>query len=133
MPDASIMRAFATLSGVVAFLGVILFILKRIAKKSKKVNNQIDLQIVSKLSLQPKSHVYLVKAGESTLLIGVTDHNINTLADLTESGEPTVQPIRQRTVISNTQKPQKQVNLKEIEDSLSFGAFMKSAFKKSIN
>ena len=132
MPDASILKAFATLVSVVAGLAGLLMLVKKYAKKGKKIVNQIDLHVISKISLQPKSHLYLVKAGENTLLLGVTDHNINTLADLTENNQKSVQlPINPSKIRINHSQD---TNLtKDFENSLSFGSFIKSAFRKNVN
>ncbi len=132
MPDASLMKAFATLAGVVGFLGLILFVLKKVIKKNKKIENQIDLQIISKISLQPKSHIYLIKAGEQTLLVGATDHNINTLADLSPNERPIPSFTSETKRPSRIQTPQAELT-QDLENSLSFGSFIKSAFKRSVN
>jgi len=132
MPDASILKAFATLVSVVAGLAVLLMIIKKYAKKGKKIVNQLDLQVISKISLQPKSHLYLIKAGDNTLLIGVTDNNINTLADLTENKEHPVNSVQKSLKTRINPSPDTN-NTKELETALSFGSFIKSAFRKNVN
>lgn len=84
MPDANIIKTFATLLAAVGCLGVILVIIKKLNARSKGINNSVALKIISRIPLHSKSNLYIIKAGEKTLLIGATDQNVSTLADLTE-------------------------------------------------
>ena len=44
----------------------------------------MTLKVVSRLNLAPKSSLQIIKVGDRNLLIGVTDKEINLIADLTE-------------------------------------------------
>lgn len=46
-----------------------------------------DIKILSRFSLSSKQHLYLVKAKEKCILLGVTDQNINKIAELEGSDE----------------------------------------------
>jgi flagellar biogenesis protein FliO len=111
-----------------------LFFLKKLAVKAKKVPGSPELLVLSKTNLGPKSGIYLVRAGSRTLLIGSTDHNINTLADLTPGANPAPIAQQQPGISSNVKSrpapqgiPQKGKN---IEDPFSFRNFLLSNFKK---
>ena len=136
MPDATIIKTFLTLSSVVALLAVILFVIKKYSKKNKENINTLDLKVISRTTLQPKTHVYIVKAGLKTLLLGVSDHNISTLADLSENIEnkdtlPTKQLAlpNQNMYLKNKLETDKYNPNADV--STSFVAFLQSRFKKS--
>ena len=146
MPDGSILKAFLTLGMIVAALGVTLFFVKKYVKKNKKVSGTDNLEIVSRISLQPKTHLFIVNVGDKKLLLGATDHSVNTLADLTSEGssgtdEVDVEKALQRLgrqAKSKMNKPVNKVVSKMVpaiddNDSLSFTSFLKSTFKKQVN
>jgi len=84
MFDEPLLKSFLSLISLVGVLGIALFLLKRYTKKAKSKYNGIELNIISKTSVQAKSQLCIVQAGSKTLLLGITDHNITTLSDLTE-------------------------------------------------
>jgi flagellar biosynthetic protein FliO len=131
-----IVNAFLTLSLIVGGLWGVLLLIKRINGRSKNSSSPINLNIISRVSLQPKTHLYLVKAGQKTLLIGVTDHNISTLADLTEETQAPQVPaseykalVARANNVSRAKAPE--ASNADIDESLTFGAFLKSAFKRN--
>ena len=141
MFEEGMMKAFLTLGICVLFLGGILLIVKKYAKKTKKLKNGFDLEVISRTSLNQKNHLYVVKAGEKTLLIGVSDHNINTLSDLTEEKHLNPANIQNKSV-HQASRPSGKLNgiHKEIEnknkienledfDDVNFGNYLKSIFK----
>ena len=132
------LNAFLNLGFVVLVLGLALYFLKRMNKKKKNFKGQPDLQIVSKLSLQAKNHLYIVKADDKTLLIGATDHNITTLADLSDRSIENINLMNklnsQETLLlknSKTKTLPKQKIEENPSNSLSFKTFLKSAFTKT--
>lgn len=128
------MKAFLTLAGVVTLLALLLFFLKKLTVKAKKIPGSPELKVLSKTNLGPKSGIYLVRVGSRTLLIGSTDHNINTLADLTPGAIPAspAQPSAGRAVNVKPQPiPQGiEQKAKNMEDPFSFRNFLLSNFKK---
>ena len=128
-------NTFFSLILVVAALGVVLFIVKRYALKAKRMKpDGMGLEVVSRIALQPKTHIYIVKAGKKKLLIGANEHSINTLADLTEykttqtlakmqKGIPAKEAVRKFKQQSTKPQPD--------ENSLSFRNFLNQAFRKS--
>lgn len=145
MPEESILKAFLTLGVVVAALGIVLYVIKKYASKAKKATGGMNIQVVSKISLQPKTHLFIVNAGKKTLLLGATDHGVNTLADLTDNPDPAgaielaqkdIQQTAGDTItngfkVNHLKKAAPVANIES--DSLSFSSFLKSTFKKQTN
>ena len=134
MFDEPLLKSFLSLCSVVAVLAVALFFVKKYAKKARIKHNGMDLSVLSRTSLQPKSHLYIVQAGAKTLLLGVSDHSITTLSDLTEdknksSFVPAKQPQQQtKTVVPLIQPVAVPVNKQG--NPLSFRNFLSAIVKK---
>lgn len=130
MFDGNILRAFATLGLLVSLFGLMIWLIKKYTAKSKKNSSGINLEILSKMSLQPKNQLFVVKAGDRTLLLGVSEKSINTLADLSEN-LPQKQSFEK--VLKQTQNNHKNAELiQNVDDnSLSFKTFLMSALSKS--
>ncbi len=130
MFDGNILRAFATLGLLVSLFGVLFWLIKKYTAKSKKKSSGISLEILSRMALQPKNQLFVIKAGDKTLLLGVSEKSINTLADLS-SNVPSTQTFD--NVLMQTQN--KNTNSNQIqnidENSLSFKSFLMSTLSKS--
>jgi flagellar biogenesis protein FliO len=147
MPDGNILNGFLTMGLIVLALGFILMMVKKYAKKSGKFSGGMNFNIVSKISLQPKTHIFVIEVAGRKLLIGTTEHNISALADLTDSGGESSFDDNLNTAFAGIKTQAQAAKLKiknktpqtialppEInEDSLSFGSFLKSTFKKQVN
>jgi flagellar biosynthetic protein FliO len=141
MLDNSILSAFISLALIVAALGFFLFLLKKYIKKHRKNSNQINLDIISRVSLSPKNHLFVVKVEGKTLLIGATDQNMNTLAELGDDSNRDILEISSKsdnsiqTKFKPTKKLQNSNKLAELhgDDSLSFSSFLKQTFGKQSN
>jgi flagellar biosynthetic protein FliO len=135
MPDSALYKTFFTLLIAVGGLGGILFLLKRFATRGRSNDSSVDLKVISKLTLQPKNSIFVVKAGERTLLLGASDRNISTLADLTDgkSGKTSdedhdialnkhLNPSQLQALARKQPKPK--------SEDLSFATFLKSTLGK---
>ena len=137
MFEDTILKAFFTMAICVIALGGLFFLLKKFGNKYRKFQNSVDLQIISKMPLQQKTNLFVVKTGYKTLLIGVTDHNIAILADLTEEKDipkvtnDVMQKLENKSseLLSNLSNKSNQ-ELKA-EESLSFRSFLRSNLRKS--
>ncbi len=147
--DESIIQAFLTLGIIVLFFVGILFFLKRLVKNRNNKSGNYGIEIVSKASIMPKSHIFVIKAEEKTLLIGATDHNISLIADLSAKEEEikSIRPVKDTKSLalrSNTAKvprhePEtlkqpinnRMTSKKDLDKALSFSSFLKSAFKRA--
>ncbi len=133
--DDTMIKAFFTLGISVAVIALILFFVKKMVIKKNLSSSGIELKVISRITLQPKTHLYIVKADEKTLLIGANDHAINLVSDLTD--DPTfggAVDIREnndlRKELARQAKEEEKIKF-EMEKNLSFGSFLMSAFKKS--
>ncbi|MFP4526927.1 MAG: FliO/MopB family protein [Candidatus Kapaibacterium sp.] len=137
MPEAALLKTFFTLLIAVAALGGLLFIVKKISRRSASARDNVGLEVVSRLNLQQKSQLFVVKAAGRTLLIGATDRSINTLADLTdESREKSELQTGKDFTFDKKIKPDqlraiKMAASKGGSDQLSFASFLKSTLGKS--
>lgn len=90
--DGAILQTFISLSVLVLALCAILFVLKRYSKKNNlKKNINHNIQIISKTSILPKSHLFVVKADDKTLLLGAGENGVNLIADLSKNEQITQQ------------------------------------------
>jgi flagellar biogenesis protein FliO len=127
--DGSIIKAFLTLAGSVGVLGFLLYLVKKAGLKAKKNNGAYNLEILSKLTLQPKSHIFIIKAESKILMVGVSEKSINLISDLTETNEintkllPT--PKHEKIIASSKNK-----KINDVDD-LSFKAFLRSTLLKT--
>lgn len=80
--DTNILQSFGIMLLAVAILAAILFMLKQFSKKRGEKNSNFNLNVISKISLQPKNHLFVVKVAEKVLVLGVSDNNINILTEL---------------------------------------------------
>ncbi len=85
MIDDSILRAFLTLAFVVALTGGAAFSLKKFVFSRKKTDGESYIKPLAKISLQPKTHLFVVEADGKRLLVGSTEKSVNLVADLTDS------------------------------------------------
>jgi len=120
---------------VVVFFSIILFVIKKMKLASNRGINSVTMQIISKLTIQPRVNIYIVKAGEKTLMLGIADKSISTLADLTpETNNNAGNSAQLKELPANIKqnKPLTKFNDINIEpSSLSFSAFLGSMFKKN--
>lgn len=140
MPDSSLINSSLVMFLVVAFLGVILFLVKRMSSGKGRNSNAVQMQVVSKLSLQPKVNLYVVKTGGRMIMLGVSDKNVSLLGDLTPNREKTLEQaasaLAQETLGVNKAGQivkTKPTETKPQQESLSFSSFLMSLFKKSNN
>lgn len=136
--DSSIVKTFFVLLSCVAAIGGMFYALKKLTKKYSTPADGPELKVISKAALNPKSSVYVVKAGGKTLLLGVTDRSVNILSEL-DSEEPKAKPVSKEKITAAVNKyysadnaalsDAAKKNLANGKD-LSFTSFLKSAFVK---
>ena len=73
---------------VVAVVAAILVLRYAVPKLglSKRFTASKDIEIISRTALGPKQYLYLVKVTGKCILLGVTDHSINKISDVTTEG-----------------------------------------------
>ncbi len=120
--DATILKAFVILSLCVGGMGLLFYYLKKYGTKMRDNNSQVELKVLGKVSLQAKSHLFIIQAEGKKLLIGVTDNNINSISDLTDTNSAKIDLKELNNINNNT------IQNKPIGD-LSFSSFLKSVVK----
>ena len=139
MPDSSIMTSTLLMMLVVVFLSIILIVVKKMNLAAKRGINTVTMQILSKLTIQPRVNVYIVKAGDKTLMLGIAEKSICTLADLTPESYNNNDNFDNKQLLkefpaqnNNTKKSLPSANDINIEpNSLSFSTFLGTMFKKN--
>ncbi len=138
MFEDPIVNAFVSLTALVALMGGLLLVVKKYAAKTRtKKNGGLGLEVISRIALQPKTHLYIVKAAGKILLIGANDHSVTALADLSKNiaAAKQKQKTEKKTSYGEIDKEKdlinKRLNNIEDKDSLSFKSFIASAFKNS--
>ena len=138
MPDASLINSSLIMLLVAGVLALLLFFIKRSANNRIRNGNGVQMQVVSKLTLQPKVNLYVVKTGGRMIMLGVSDKNVSLLGDLVPSRDKAVElsALQQETLGINQSgqivktKPTEQ---KANSESLSFASFLMSIFKRHSN
>lgn len=136
MIENTIIKAFLILAASVLGIWVLFYFLKKITGKYRNINNPIGLQVISKVTIHPKTHLFVVKAGSKFLLIGASDHSISTLADLTEEYNSAKSSDINKTLQQDTKqnKLMKAANTGastiSSDNPLSFRSFIRSNLKR---
>ena len=120
MLDNPLLNAFVTLILTVGGLGLALFLVKRYSHKINKSSNEDKMRVSGKLSLSPKTHVYILEVEGRRLLVGSNDNSISTLAELNSKDDN----------IPKLDPPTIETALNEQENDLSFKSFLKTAIGK---
>ena len=79
--EIDLLSMIASLSVVLALIGVSAFLLKRMQGGKGTLNG---LKLVSSLHIGTKEKIVVVQAGDKQWILGVTPHQINLLSELTE-------------------------------------------------
>lgn len=147
--DAGFLKAFFSIVAVVAMFGAILFALKKYLKRRTAASGDIDIKVVSKVALHQKSFLCVVKVGMRTLLVGVSDNNVSLISDVSDEfyepdsipqnpSQADLESIARSAILKKRikqQPPQRNQTTIPVhaDDSTSFGAYLKTAFKRSTN
>lgn len=121
--DGAVLKSFAILIASVAVVFFVLTFIKKYSNRFVNQPNKIPLKILAKLPLNQKSFICIVEAEGKTLLLGVTEKSINTLAELSDEFDYTNFGIKKTTKndIKSNEFPNKDNN------DLSFFNFLKSS------
>ena len=147
--EAGFLKAFFSIVAVVAMFGAILFVLKKYLKRRTAASGDVDMKVISKVALHQKSFLCVVKVGMRTLLVGVSDNNVSLISDVSDEfyepenipQNPTqadLESIARSAILKKkiNQQPAQRVaaaSAAAADDSTSFGAYLRTAFKRSIN
>ena len=84
--DGTVLKAFVTLVGCIAFLGVVLWWVKRKTSRGQAGNQDLRIRIVARQTLSSKASVAVVEVGEKTYVLGVTEHSVTNLGTTVNEG-----------------------------------------------
>ena len=131
--DANILQTFVVLILAVGVIAGIMLLVKKISNKRMEQRSTINLNVISKITLQPKNHLFVVRAANKLLVLGVTDTSINILTEINaddENSDPANTPQLDTTeLLQKVIKKQGTSNVSELQNDLSFMNFLKSSFK----
>ncbi len=134
MEAEPIFKAIITLLvSFVVIIGIYLLIRKYAGKMNAVKAGSDNMEILAKMSLPPKSYLYVVKAGNKKLLLGVTEKSIATLAELDSENAVISQneDIPETFANVDIQNMVPKVEIGKYEKELGFPSFVKSIFNKN--
>lgn len=82
--DWLIFKTFSTLLLIIGLMFVILFVVRKYLYAKPHFANE-NMKILTSMNLQPKKAIYLIKAFNKIMLIGVSDNAIASLGEITDS------------------------------------------------
>ena len=128
--NTNILQTFIVLITAVGVIVAIMLLVKKISMKRTENRATINLNVISKITLQPKNHLFVVKAANKLLVLGVTDNSINILTEIESDLEKTItdkeNPDMADTIIK--QVINSSIKNKPItNDDISFKNFIKSS------
>ncbi len=136
MIDNNLLNAFLSMGAIVLVLITFLFILKRIAKRKQSGGSSYDMKVIARMPLQQKSQIAIVDVQGKIFLLGLTEQNVNLLADLSED-KTFITKNENLENIFPTSNLKMQESLKKatssnemLNNDLSFKAFIKSTFDR---
>ena len=130
--DSNMIQTFVVLLAAVGIIVVIMLLIKKITMKRMENRATVNLNVITKITLQPKNHLFVVRAANKLLVLGVTDNSINILTELEpdfektitdKPNDPNVTDVILNKVINSKLKPDPIIN----NADLSFKNFIKSS------
>lgn len=87
MPDQlffDIVKMVVALACIVGLIFAVVYVLKRVMPGAvRSAADRVDLQVLGQLSVGSRQRVCVLRVQDRTLLVGITEGSINTLAELT--------------------------------------------------
>jgi flagellar biosynthetic protein FliO len=128
--DTNILQSFGVLILAVAVIAGIMFLIKKISTQRMESKTSVNLKVISKITLQPKNHLFVVKVADKTLVLGVTDNTINILTELDPTFDSVVNTKSNNKIADEiiSKVANKSVS-SNLNANLSFANFLKSSIK----
>ena len=130
--DANIIQSFIILFVAVLILAGFLFLIKKNANKRSQNKIGINMKVISKISLQAKHHIFVVKVAEKVLVVGVSENNMNVLTELDPEFVKSIENKSQEKIkneVFSKINTSKNTEKNDAEMDLSFLNFIKSSLK----
>ena len=129
--DQSILNSFLMLTAFIIVLFLLSLYLKKLQKNKFKKLGSYEGKVLDRIPLTQKAALYIVKVGEQTFLIGLSEKNITLISEI-KSPEQENYDLPNSSYKSPKKQSDKIDLVKPIEnESLSFSSFLKSAFTKN--
>ena len=133
--DSNIIQTFIVLITAVGVIAVIMMLVKKISMKRLGSRSTVNLNVITKITLQPKNHLFVVKAANKLLVLGVTDNSINILTELdpdleqtiSDKSNPNATDVILKKVFNSGIKSSAATSTSITNDDLSFKNFIKSS------
>ncbi|MGO9482696.1 MAG: FliO/MopB family protein [Candidatus Kryptoniota bacterium] len=81
--DWLIFKTFLTLALIIGLMFVILFIMRKYFQTKPRYVNE-NLKVLTSLAIQPKKTVYVIKAFNKVMMVGVSENSIASLGEITD-------------------------------------------------
>ena len=130
--DANIIQSFIILFIAVLILAGFLFFIKKNANKRNQNRIGINMKVISKISLQAKHHIFVVKVAEKVLVVGVSENNMNVLTELDPEFVKSIENKSQEKIkneVFSKINTSRNTEKNDVEMDLSFLNFIKSSLK----
>lgn len=130
--DANIIQSFIILFVAVLILAGFLFLIKKNANKRSQNKIGINMKVISKISLQAKHHIFVVKVAEKVLVVGVSENNMNVLTELDPEFVKSIENKSQEKIkneVFSKINTSRNTEKNDVEMDLSFLNFIKSSLK----
>ena len=124
--DSPIVSAFINLAVIVGILGIILLVIKKFGKRFNGTSDNDSLKIITKSSLSPKNHLYIVEIENKKLLIGANDNSISLISELNGIKDNNLQSELRNRKGKNFED----INRNKGVSDLSFKSFLKNSISK---
>ena len=95
--DPNLLRAFLTMMVCVAAIGALLWYVRRRTSRAQLGETQIEVRVLSRQALSPKSQLSIVQIGSRVLLLGITDSQVTYLGDLQHGSDARAEVLNQNS------------------------------------
>lgn len=83
--DPTLFKALLTLSGVVALMAALLYVVKKYTAQKSAGCDGAQFRVLGRVALQQKQGVYLLLVGDKLLVVGATDHAVSILSEIDDA------------------------------------------------
>lgn len=123
-------KLMMTLVVITALLGVSYFMIKRFSFKNKISNSNKEIKILSQHYLGPKKSLAIIRVAGESILVGITDQNINMIKSLSLLDEDMPQMTTQNFNEVMSENEDSLQTAESIEDDFSFSGLKTTVSQK---
>jgi flagellar biogenesis protein FliO len=98
-----ILRTLLSLAGIIALMLGLAFVVKKYLHAGKGARRSlVDVDLLGHRSLQPRTAVYVLKVLNKVMVVGTSDHGMQTLSEITD---PEVLASLEDSIVAGTATP----------------------------